>query len=415
VHTSSRYFCQIATVQALSRSTAMAPLLNPVAIPDGFEWTSDRYHLTYPGHILPSLLLPNVRQVTSTPLLGHSVCLEVSEEGYEHTHIALLFGARLRLKGARKFDIAHAPDDANPGAFVRAHPHVMPKVTMLQMQQLVVEYHSGRKYSPTTGKLEYTAPVLHEKQFPFGWEWLRASITELVAAPSLAEACVAGAVRPRSVSDVKLLRAAAAKAPKIFQHKFSSASFKTILPDPPPRVIWMYGDTQLGKTKYACSLFENPLVVKPFDSVGCLEYIKNHFDSTVHDGLVLDEANLRFLTRSQAIAFCDSDEDCVMSVRFTHLELSCTVPRIFVSNPPPGELLPADEFGAIARRIYVQRIMEPTWLGAAPPPVARSPLVATPVGAPPGPVNVYRAPAPATVVHQNLWRQTNNLFASPPI
>ena len=47
---------------------------------------------------------------------------------------------------------------------------------------------------------------------------------DVVAAPSLFEACVAGSVRPRSVSDVKAIRAEQ-KPIKQFKHLFVASSF----------------------------------------------------------------------------------------------------------------------------------------------------------------------------------------------
>jgi hypothetical protein len=388
----------------------LTKLLDPRPIPPDFIWSKRMFHLTYKGHIPTESLLSTVRHATSIHVEGWSVCHEISEDEYEHSHLALIFAERLKLVGSWKFDVHLQSDPNDPNFYSVIHPHAMPKVTMLQMQQLVLQYHAGRKFSLKTGKLEYTAPVLHETHFPLEWEWARVTIAEIVAAPSLSEACVVGSIRPRSVSDVRLLRAEAAKAPKIFKHKFSLASFKPLLPVPLPRVIWIHGGSGIGKSKLAAALFSNPCFCKPCDSLGCLEYIKNNFDPTVHDGLVLDEADLRFLSRSQAIALCDHDEDCVMSVRFTHFELPCTVPRVFVSNPAPDKVLPKDEFGAILRRIHVLHVTEPTFFGASPAhPVLPVPNMA-PRPAPAGPVTVYRSPTPV-YVSQNY--NMNNRFASP--
>ena len=78
--------------------------------------------------------------------------------------------------------------------------------------------------------------------------------------------------------------------------------------------------------------------------------------SLVHDLLVLDEADLRFMTRETAIGFLDFDEDCTLSVRFTSFTLSAGVRKILISNPEAKTLYPEDKSGAIDRRLTVRHV-----------------------------------------------------------
>ena len=110
---------------------------------------------------------------------------------------------------------------------------------------------------------------------------------------------------------------------------------------------------------------KNPLFVKPFDSVGQLEKLKN-FDPKVHDMIICDEADLRFLTRQQAIAFADFDEDCTITVRFTSVDIPKGTKKIIISNPSPEQLWPHDPSGAIMRRIQPLHITTKTF-GPQPP------------------------------------------------
>lgn len=364
--------------------------LKPI-VPEGdFHWDGRGFHLTLSELVPLQIMLQTVRRATSTPLLGYSHCQEDTSEyndeghqvtdGHEHTHFAMLFTQRINLKGARKFDV-FLPDGA--GGFEQLHPHVQPKVTMKQMEQLFTQYHAGRKYDLASGKTIFKAPIEHTYHLPPLFEFHRAQLEEVRDAPSTFEACVVGEVRVRSVSDVLVLRNEAQKN-KRYKHKYDRASF-WVRPPPNWHILHMHGGTGLGKTKFALSLFDNPCHVKPFDSIGCVEALMKMYDPDFHDGLVLDEANLSFLTRQQVIAFYDEDDDCTLDVRFK----SFTLPpckKIIVSNEAPDTLYPPDPAGAIARRFKKLHITRPTYMpnfnAAATP--ATQPLMATPATARPG-------------------------------
>jgi hypothetical protein len=313
-------------------------------IPDGFRWRSRLGHLTYSRHLPHEQLVAHARMITSVPLLGWSVVHEVSDESYEHTHFAWIYRSALDFVGARKFDICTTDGEV-------LHPHMQPKVSYAAMEQLFNEYHMGRKYDITTGKKMYTAPAKGPWQkLPPEFEWSREMMKEIVDAPTLQDAVVLAGVRPRSVMDVQLLRRDSEEAPKRFKHIFAKESFRAPLLPLDWRSLHIYGGTGIGKTKLACSKFENPLVIKPFNAIGCLEML-SRFVSSVHDGIIFDEVDLRSLTREQAIALVDFDEESVLSVRYTKIVLPAGVKKIFISNNP--DIWPASDkaIGAIARRV----------------------------------------------------------------
>ena len=101
----------------------------------------------------------------------------------------------------------------------------------------------------------------------------------------VAPAASPGGVRPRSVSDVMLLQAH--KRPAPFDHNYPRASFKP-LTLPPAFVsgqhgtLHIYGGVNLGKTEWASSRFDNPLVINTRDGL-------RGFRAGVHDGIVLDK------------------------------------------------------------------------------------------------------------------------------
>jgi len=343
--------------------------LNPVPIEDGFNWNKVMYHLTYKGYIPKEKLMEAVLRATTTQLIAWSIAIEdtsemvngVWQEGYLHTHAGFIFKARLGLTGARKFDV-FIDDPNNPGtALIQVHPHVQPKVTMAQMELLWRDYHRGRKFSIKTGKTEFTPPVFLDQSLPPAWSWNWHVMQEIIDSQSLIDACAVGEIRPRSVNDVKMLRDdSAAQSSKRFKHIFNPSTFKDIMPRG-WSVVWTHGASGLGKTKAMCAQLRNPCFVKPFDSIGCLENLARSFDPTMHDGIILDEADLKFMSRQQVIALFDLDEPATLDVRYKSFSLPAGVRKILISNPSPTELLPADPHGAIARRFTPLHITEPTW------------------------------------------------------
>lgn len=343
--------------------------LKPQPIPDDFTWKSKYFHLTYKGHLPAQEILQTVSRATSVYLVGYSIVHEDTSEydaegyqlsaGYEHTHVALIFATPLNLKGSRKFDVFVHNNPHDPFDYEQIHPHVQPKVTLVQMEQLFTQYHAGRKYDITTGKMSYKEPIMHVYHLPPLFDFHRAIMEEVVTAPTLFEACISGQVRPRSVTDIKALRAEE-KQTKRFKHMFPASSF-TLTAPADWHVLHIHGGSGFGKTKWSLAQFKNPLLVKPFDSIGCLESIEKRFDPDQHDGLVLDEANLKFLSRQQVIALLDPDEDCTLDVRFKSFTLPASLKKIIVSNEAPGELYPFDPHGAISRRLKTLHVTEPTF------------------------------------------------------
>ena len=357
-------------------------MMAPGPVPDNFTWRGTRFHLTYPTHISPKDLVLLVGRRTSIAMIGWSVAHEdttterdgVTIIGYKHTHFAMIFASRLQLKGSRAFDVTVPGDADDIFAADNLHPNIQPKVSAAQMVTIFTEYHAGRKFDIETGRLAYKAPVLHEYHLPPMFDFHRYQMAEIIAAPDLLEACIAADVKPRSVNDVQTLRAESASTSlKTFHHKFGRDTFLELA----PRVwdvLWVHGATNLGKTKWATAQFRNPCMIKPFDSIGCLEALSRLYDASLHDGLVLDEADLRFMTRAQVIAFFDPDEPCTLDVRYRAFTLPAGVKKIVISNPAPTTLCPPCQYGAVARRFQTLEVTAKTYGLRAP--VARLPLMA---------------------------------------
>ena len=364
------------------RSTGF--VLEPQEVPQRFKWRGKYFHNTYPGFIEVNDLLHLAQTVTTVPLRCWSIAWErkVTQVGnttrtYCHTHMGLIFEAAINIEGCHKFDVGITDDNGLPDYI---HPCIVPKLHIGQMGELFLNYHVGRKYDPIAGRVKYEKPVLHEFYLPPDFEFGREIITDIEQATSHKEACVTAGVKVRSVTDVVKLREAAQAAPVQFKHKYKPEDF---LYDMVPNweVVHIWGPTGIGKTKWAAAQCKNPCLIKPFTSVGALEAIKKKYVPGFHDALILDEADLRFMTREQVIAFLDMDEEFQCDVRFTSFSLA-PVRKIFISNPDASTLYPRDESGAIARRLRIEHLTQPLFgmpqQPAGTPTIAGQPYPTTP-------------------------------------
>lgn len=383
-------------------------MMAPIPVPDNFNWKGKYFHLTYSGWIPKNELLAMASSVTSTPLEGWSMVHEDTSEqredgvrivGYQHTHLGLIYKSKINIHGSRKFDIMLV--DA-AGAALVVHPNIVPKLSIGQMEVIFTDYHPGRKYDIAAGKKVYKKPVFHENHLPPLFEFHRAILDEVVMAPSLREACIVASVKPRSIADLKALRDESVQLAKRVKTQYDPSTFKQFGPRQWD-TLWVWGGTGLGKTKWAIAQFKAPCFVKPFDSIGCLENLAKSFDPDYHDGLVLDEADLSFMTRAQVIALFDMDEPCTLDVRYKSFTLPAGIKKILISNPSPiTNLLPPDPHGAIARRYQAVHVTAKTYLEPQRPPLLPVAMPAVNRSTPPTQAVVQQA-SPALQALANAW------------
>ena len=210
--------------------------LAPQAIPDNFKWNSDKFHLTYPGHLKLTDIMAAVRNATSIVLIGYSLVHErARQEGetytYDHTHFAMMFAQRLGLTGCRKFDVYPDDDDGTGLPSEAVHPNAQPKVTMTQMEQIFTSYHRGRKYNLETGKYEYYKPIHLEQHLPPLFEFRRAQLEDMKKAPDLVEACIA--LEPRGAPALRVGREDPARGSQVSAEEIQAHLQSGLLQAPP--------------------------------------------------------------------------------------------------------------------------------------------------------------------------------------
>lgn len=116
------------------------------------------------------------------------------------------------------------------------------------------------------------------------------------------------------------------------------------------KVLILHGESGLGKTQFAKSLFKNPLLVRHIDKL-------KKFDSFQHDGIIFDDMSFQHWPRESCIHLLDLDEDADINVKCSMVTIPAGVPRVITSNYKPYDIFSAFD-KAIRRRHYSIEVKE---------------------------------------------------------
>ena len=136
------------------------------------------------------------------------------------------------------------------------------------------------------------------------------------------------------------------KRPAPFDHNYPRASFKP-LTLPPAFVsgqhgtLHIYGGVNLGKTEWASSRFDNPLVINTRDGL-------RGFRAGVHDGIVLDKMLFNDWTVVDAEALTEFKQNAQIKCRYGVVDIPKGTPKIVVTNTP--DAWPHDPYGQLVGR-----------------------------------------------------------------
>lgn len=130
-----------------------------------------------------------------------------------------------------------------------------------------------------------------------------------------------------------------ATVPKDFFFNVPPAAIQHWSNNPHHRSLWLLGPTQLGKTSFAVSCFDRPLLVSHIDQLKEL--------TSEHDGIIFDDCSFNHWPRSSVLHILDLEQPRGINVKNNHVVIPKGMPRIFTSNV---NIWPADD-PAIRRRI----------------------------------------------------------------
>lgn len=115
-------------------------------------------------------------------------------------------------------------------------------------------------------------------------------------------------------------------------------------------IFW--GESGIGKTQFALSHFNNPLLVAHIESL-------RDFDPYEHDGIVMDDMEFEHLPRVSKIHICDSTYQRAIHMRHYNWDKPAGITIIVTTNNYKGRIFGSDsDDKAITRRVDIHGLGE---------------------------------------------------------
>lgn len=325
-----------------------------------FRFRSKYIHCTYKGHIDMNILAAKASEVACTSpgggVLRISIVHELGSETeagggdlrYPHTHMAVEWEKPLDKTNCRFMDV-EVPVDFETSEVV--HPNIQTKKSMPWFQNLIFEYHRGKK-AQNGGGFKITPPVKLWQVGIDNWEKEREVMDMSVRAPTLVDACLLSGVTAKSVGDVVHLRNAVKK------RSCEEALACCNMPWREPPQDWnrethsliVCGRSGIGKTNWAMAQFDAAYVISGLDDLKC---VPQHAT-----GLVFDDQEYGKLTlQDQKMIFDCRRATTVNQGVYTNKQKP-HLPAIFTCNDLARLCDLLGDTGAIATRTYVWLITD---------------------------------------------------------
>jgi hypothetical protein len=286
-------------------------------MPSVFKFQSKKCHLTYKGLLDYDEYLAWITQEHGAPQY-YSIVNEVGDEnedvicgdhnysadGYEHTHVALIWPKKIQKQGVSLFD------------YKGVHPHCAVKSSMAWMELIFLKYHWGHK-TKADGKKYYVKPFKDpEQKVPHSWS---ANIWEGIRECStLMDAAEYTGIRVKSLTDLGTVRAQ--KRHREQEIDWDPNAFPVNVPppedwDPEMETLCIFGIPHCGKTSWAKNYFGT----KYFKMTN-IEAIVNAPEDC--SGYIFDDCNMASKSTSyqQAVLDCRTDTN-VRVLRKVHTKL----------------------------------------------------------------------------------------------
>ena len=161
-----------------------------------------------------------------------------------------------------------------------------------------MDYHKGRK-TKADGKKYFIAPVMFKQFGVDEWHFEADMFAVIRAAPDLEAACMAVDVLPKSIGDVKTLRADGKKRSFTdMEDGLTVDSCKKVKWDRTKALV-IKGSAGSGKTNWALAQFERPCMIEDIDELKGVP--------ADCDGLVFDEMLFDFCAKKTQVYLTDVD------------------------------------------------------------------------------------------------------------
>jgi hypothetical protein len=293
-----------------------------------FRFTGEKVHLTYKTHVDMAAIKTLMKALRPTKMYSivheNGDTDESNATPYAHTHVFWWWHKRMDTVNQRVFDVDGI------------HPHIQGNKGIKWAKGIVMNYHVGNK-TKVDGKKYYIEPVKLEQWGIDEWNFESEMFAQIMAAPSLEAACMAVDILPKSVGDVKTLRAE--KRRKVIKPRlyYGPYMFNPTW-DSDEKTLVVVGEPGVGKTQWArwyCA------------SEGYF-YCKNRLDCMRHYNgepwIIFDDINVEDYTNVDLQGVFDVENGGSVNARYAPIDFPENVKRIWLRNP--GVLIP-DKKGTI--------------------------------------------------------------------
>lgn len=118
----------------------------------------------------------------------------------------------------------------------------------------------------------------------------------------------------------------------------------------PGRCMVISGKSGWGKTQYAKTLFNNPLIVRHIDKL-------KRFNEIEHDGIIFDDMDFSHYPRVSCIHLLDTEEDTDINVKCSMITIPAGTRRVFTTNSE-GINIFSSSCLAIRRRLNIYTLQQ---------------------------------------------------------
>jgi len=295
-------------------------------------------HLTYKSHIDVDSVRDVIGRETKILSVVHEVGDEHEDEPmpYEHTHVFVWWKKKFQTRDVRFFDIDGI------------HPNIQTRQSIVWAKTICTKYHHGHK-TKADGKKYFIKPIMLYQEGVEDWKFQEDMIATIRAAPTLVDALLDTDITPKTISDVKMLRAENKRKRAECGDECDREKFVKLDWDRKKALV-LQGPPGIGKTNWSLAQFENPQMICDLDDL-------KHLPEDC-DGLVFDEMIFFNTSKKTQTFLCDLAFDRTIRTRNTNAMIPKNTPRIFCCNMNE-EVFNVDEYDNLARRVAKIVRLEP--------------------------------------------------------
>lgn len=261
--------------------------------------------MTYKTHLDKKLLAEFIQRKLKCEAQV-KICHETSEDGYEHTHCAVLSPKKPNIRDARAFDF----NDIHPNIKVPAsNEHFKNQVKYIEKQDQ--DYYG-----------EIDVPDSKEEKFEKVLEFVKSCQTwqQVLRGPTEMLIVISGKL-PFFQQVFNNLACVRTETTEYHLKDFTLPALDLTR----PTLLW--GVSNAGKTQFALAHFSKPLFVCNVDDL-------NKFQEGYHDGIVFDDIDFSQWPPTALLHLVDIANTRTIKCRYVNAMIPKGTPRIFTSNVP---------------------------------------------------------------------------------